>query len=170
MNAASPATEAGDGASLPGSRSLVEIAFACILIAGAIGVIATAWRYPGESATYPVVIGAALAGLGCWILLREVLRRRQGHATPGHFAEHGPRLAIGLAALVLYFLAVSQIGFILPSVALGVLLPASVGFRRWGLSLVVAVVSVVAILLIFVLALERPIPPDILSPLGRLLR
>lgn len=157
-------------ASEPGSRSLAEIGFAAVLIAGAIVVIVTASAYPGESATYPLVIGVALAGLGCWILLREVLRRRRGHAMAGSFAEHGPRLVIGLAALVLYILAVSQIGFILPSVALGVLLPASVGFRRWGLSFVVAVVSVVAILLIFVLALERPIPPDILSPLGRLFR
>ncbi|PZU91864.1 MAG: hypothetical protein DI527_11450 [Chelatococcus sp.] len=157
-------------ASAPGSRSHAEIAFAAILIAGAVGVIVMASGYPGESATYPVVIGVGLAGLGSWILLREVLRRRQAQATPGSFAEHGPRLAIGLAALVLYVLAVSQIGFIVPSVALGVLLPASVGFRRWGLSVVVAVVSVVVILLIFVLALERPIPPDILSPLGRYFR
>ena len=157
-------------ASAPSSRSLAEVVFAATLIAGAIGVIVTASGYPGESATYPLVIGAALAGLGCWILLREILRRRQGHAMAGSFAEHGPRLAIGLATLVLYVFAVSRIGFILPSVALGVLLPASVGFRRWGLSFVVAAVSVVAILLIFVLALERPIPPDILSPLGRLFR
>lgn len=164
------ATQEGAGASAPGSRSLAEIVFATILIAGAVGVIVAASGYPGESATYPVVIGAGLAGLGCWVLLRELLRRRQVHATPGSFVEHGPRLAIGLVALVLYFLAVSQIGFILPSIALGVLLPASVGFRRWGLSLGVAVVSVVAILLIFVLALERPIPPDILSPLGRFFR
>ena len=170
VSAASPATEAGEGASAPGSRSLAEIAFACLLITGALGVVATASAYPGESATYPVVIGAALAGLGSWILLREALRRRQGRAMAGSFAEHGSRLAIGLTALVLYVIAVSQIGFILPSVALGVLLPASVGFRRWRLSFVVAVVSVVAILLIFVLALERPIPPDILSPLGRLFR
>lgn len=170
VSAASPATEAGDGAGAPGSRSLAEIAFAGILVIAAIAVIITASAYPGESATYPVVIGAALAGLGSWILLREALRRRQGCAMAGSFADHGPRLAIGLAALVLYFLAVSQIGFILPSVTLGVLLPASVGFRRWRLSFVVAVVSVVAILLIFVLALERPIPPDILSPLGRLFR
>lgn len=158
------------GASAPTSRSLAEIVFAILLIAGAAAVIFTASGYPGESATYPVVIGAALAGLGCWVLVREVLRRLQGHATPGSFAEHAPRLAIGLVALVLYVLAVSLVGFILPSVALGVLLPASVGFRRWGLSFVVAVISVVSILLIFVLALERPIPPDILSPLGRLFR
>lgn len=170
VSSASAATQAEDSVSAPGSRSLAEIVFAAILIAGAVAVVVAASSYPGESATYPIVIGAALAGLGCWILLREVLRRRQGHSTPGHFAEHGARLAIGLAALVLYVLAVSQIGFILPSVALGVLLPASVGFRRWGLSFVVAIVSVVAILLIFVLALERPIPPDILSPLGRLFR
>ena len=164
------AAPAGPGAQAPGSRSLAEIVFAGALAAGGVAVIATSWRYPGESATYPMVIGAGVAGLGGWILLRELLRRRRGKPTAGHFAEHAPRLAIGLAALVAYFVAVSWIGFILPSVALGVLLPAAVGFRRWGLSLTVAVVSVVLILLIFVLALERPIPTDILSPLGRLLR
>jgi hypothetical protein len=157
-------------ASASGSRSHAEIAFAAVLIAGAIGTIVTASSYPGDSATYPVVIGVGMASLASWILLRELLRRRQSRATPGSFAEHGPRLAIGLAALVFYVFAVSQIGFILPSIALGILLPASVGFRRWGLSLGVAVVSVTAILLIFVLALERPIPPDILSPLGRFFR
>lgn len=170
VSGASATTEAGGGAGAPGSRSQAEIGFAIILVAVAAAVVATAAAYPGESATYPVIIGAALGLLGGWVGLREILRRRQGQAMPGSFAEHGPRLAIGLAALVLYVFAVSQIGFILPSVALGVVLPACVGFQRWHLSLTVAIVSVVSILLIFVLGLERPIPPDILSPLGRFFR
>lgn len=168
--ASATTTEAGGGAGAPGSRSHAEIGFAIILMAVAAAVIVTASAYPGESATYPVIIGAGLGLLGGWVGLREILRRRQGHAMAGSFAEHGPRLAIGLAALVLYMLAVSQIGFILPSVALGVVLPACVGFQRWRLSLTVAIISVVAILLIFVLGLERPIPPDILSPLGKFFR
>lgn len=170
VSAGSSISEVGVGAGAPGSRSLAEIVFAAILVAVALGVMAMASEYPGESATYPFVIGSGMAGLGCWIGLREILRRRRNDATPGGFAEHGPRLAIGLAAILIYVVAVSLVGFILPSVALGVLLPASVGFRRWGLSLAVAIVSVAAILLIFVLALERPIPPDILSPLVRLFR
>ena len=62
------------------------------------------------------------------------------------------------------------IGFILPSLALCVLLPAAVGFRRWGLAATVGVVCVVSILLIFVYALGRPIPEDLLSPLLAKLR
>lgn len=151
------------------SRSLAEIGFAATLVAAAAAVIATASRYPAESAAYPVVIGAGMAALGGWIGLREILRRRRGRPTPGRFAEHAPRLAIGVAGLVAYFAAVGLVGFILPSLALCVLLPAAAGFRRWGLSAAVAVVSVVVILAIFVYALERPLPPDLLSPfLGRL--
>lgn len=151
------------------SRSLAEIGFAIVLVAVSIAVVATARTYPAESAAYPVAIGIGMAVLGCWIGLRELLRRQRGRPTPGRFAEHAPRLAIAVTALVAYFAAVSLIGFIVPSLALCVLLPAVAGFRRWGLSAIVAVVCVVSILVIFVYALERPIPPDILSPLlGRL--
>jgi len=154
----------------PGSRSAAELAFAAVLVAAAAGAVAMASAYPGESAAYPIAIAACVGGLGIWIGLRELLARRRDQALPGAFAEHGPRLLIGLAALMLYFAAVSLIGFILPSLVLGVALPAAVGFTRWRLSAIVAVISVVAILLIFVLALERPIPPDILSPLRNWLR
>lgn len=170
VSATPAAVVTGDGASAPGSRSLAEIVFALVLIALAASVVLTASDYPGESAIFPIVIGAGIGALASWIGLREILRRRRGRPTAGSFAEHAPRLAVGLAALVLYTIAVSQIGFILPSIALGVLLPAAAGFRRWGLSFVVAIVSVVSILLIFVLALERPIPPDLLSPLGKFFR
>jgi hypothetical protein len=90
-------------------------------------------------------------------------------ATPGSFAHHLPRLAVAIAALVAYFAAVSLIGFILPSLALCMLLPAAAGFRRWGLAAMVGLVSVVAILLLFVYALGRPLPEDLLSPLLALL-
>lgn len=156
--------EVTPGASAGRSRSLVEIGFAAALAAASAALIATAATYPAESATYPVTIGAGMMVLACWIGLREILRRRRGNPLPGGFAEHAPRLAIGIAALVLYFAAVSLIGFILPSLALCVLLPAAAGFRRWGLSAIVAVVSVATILAIFVYALGRPIPPDTLSP------
>lgn len=152
------------------SRSPVEIVFALVLVAVSVAVIATASNYPVESAAYPIAIAAGMAVLGLWIAAREFLRRQRGTPTPGAFAEHGPRLAIGIAALVVYFAAVSLIGFILPSLALCVLLPAAVGFRRWGLAAVVGLVCVVSILLIFVYALGRPIPEDLLSPLLAKLR
>jgi len=159
---------AGSGGA--GSRSAAELVVAAMLVAASAGAVAMASAYPGESAAYPIAIAAGVGGLGIWIGLRELLARRREQATPGSFAEHGPRLLIGLVALVIYFAAVSLIGFILPSLVLGVALPAAVGFKRWRLSAVVAAISVVSILLIFVLALERPIPPDILSPLREWLR
>lgn len=152
------------------SRSPVEIAFALALVAVCLAVIAIASRYPAESAAYPIAIAAGMAALGLWIAAREILRRRRGNPAPGAFALHGPRLAIAIAGLAAYFAAVSLIGFILPSLALCMLLPAAAGFRRWGLSAVVGIVSVVAILLIFVYALGRPIPEDLLSPLLAKLR
>ncbi len=161
---AAPATAEGS------SRSPVEIVFALVLVAASIGVIAMAASYPVESAAYPIAIASGMAVLGLWIAAREILRRLQSKPTPGAFAEHGPRLAIGIAALVAYFAAVSLIGFVLPSLALCMLLPAAVGFRRWGLAAVVGLVCVVSILLIFVYALGRPIPEDLLSPLLAKLR
>ncbi|CAN7349367.1 tripartite tricarboxylate transporter TctB family protein [Bosea sp. LjRoot90] len=152
------------------SRSPVEIVFALVLVAVSVAAIATASQYPVESAAYPVTIAAGMAVLGGWIAMRELLRRRRGNPTAGAFAQHGPRLAIGVAALVAYFAAVSVVGFILPSLALCVLLPAAVGFRRWRLAAVVGLVCVVSILLIFVYALGRPIPEDLLSPLLAKLR
>ncbi len=161
--------EVTPGAPAGQSRSLVEIGFAAVLAAAAVAVVATASTYPAESATYPAIIGAGMMVLAGWIGLREILRRWRGRSLPGGFAEHAPRLAIGVAALIVYFAAVSLIGFILPSLALCVLLPAAVGFRRWRLLTIVAVICVLAILAIFVYALGRSIPPDILSPfLGRL--
>lgn len=161
---AAPATPEGR------SRSPVEIVFALVLVAVSLAVIAMASSYPVESAAYPVVIAAGMAVLGLWIAVREILRRQRGNPTLGAFAEHGPRLAIGIGALVAYFAAVSLIGFILPSLALCIVLPAAVGFRRWGLAAIVGVVCVVSILLIFVYALGRPIPEDLLSPLLAKLR
>lgn len=161
---AAPAARAG------GSRSPVEIAFALALVAVSIGAIAIASSYPVESAAYPVAIAAGTAVLGLWIALRELLRRRHGAPTRGAFAHHAPRLVVAVAALVVYFAAVGLIGFILPSLALCILLPAAAGFRRWGLSALVGIVCVVAILLIFVYALGRPIPDDLLSPLLAKLR
>lgn len=164
-------TEGAASAAAEGrSRSPVEIVFALALVAVSLAVIATASIYPFESAAFPVAIAAGMAVLGLWIAAREVLRRLQSKPTPGAFAEHGPRLAIGIAALVAYFAAIGLIGFILPSLALCVFLPAAVGFRRWGLAAVVGVVCVVSILLIFVYALGRPIPEDLLSPLLAKLR
>lgn len=166
--------EVTDGSASAGpegrSRSPVEIVFALVLVAVSVAVIATASSYPVESAAYPIAIASGMAVLGLWIALREILCRQRGNPTPGAFAEHGPRLTIGIAALVAYFTAVSLIGFILPSLALCVFLPAAVGFRRWGLAAVVGVVCVVSILLIFVYALGRPIPEDLLSPLLAKLR
>jgi hypothetical protein len=162
--------EAGPAAAEGRSRSPVEIVFALALVAVSLAVIAMASSYPVESAAHPVAIAAGMAVLGLWIAVREILRRQRGNPTLGAFAEHGPRLAIGIVALVAYFAAISLIGFILPSLALCIFLPAAVGFRRWGLAAVVGVVCVVSILLIFVYALGRPIPEDLLSPLLAKLR
>lgn len=164
-------TEEGAPAAPEGrSRSPVEIVFALVLVAVSLAIVAMASSYPVESAAYPVAIASGMTVLGLWIAAREILRRQRGKPTPGAFAEHGPRLAIGIAALVAYFAAVSLIGFILPSLALCILLPAAAGFRRWGLAAVVGVVCIVSILLIFVYALGRPIPEDLLSPLLAKLR
>lgn len=159
-----------EAASAGGSRSLAEIVFALALVAVAFAVIATASSYPAESAAHPVAIAAGIAVLGLWIAAREILRRRRGQPAPGAFAHHAPRLAVAVAALVAYFAAIGLIGFILPSLALCILLPAAAGFRRWGLAALVGIVCVVAILLIFVYALGRPIPDDLLSPLLAKLR
>lgn len=147
------------------TRSLAEIAFAAALFAAAGAVIWTARDYPAESAAYPQVLGVALALGALAIAAREIWCSRRGHATPGTFAIHGGRLLLGMAALFVYILGVATIGFVLPSLALGVLLPAVVGFRRHWVSILTVAVSLAAILLIFVVALERPIPPDILSEL-----
>ena len=162
--------EAAPAAAEGRSRSPAEIVFALALVAVSLAVIALASRYPAESAAYPMAIAAGMAVLGLWIALREILRRRRRSPTPGPFAHHLPRLAVAVAALFAYFAAVSLIGFILPSLVLCVLLPAASGFRRWGLSAMVGLVSVVAILLLFVYALGRPIPEDLLSPLLAMLR
>jgi len=152
------------------SRSAAEIGFAILLTFAAVGVATVAWSYPLESAVFPLTIAAALGLFGAWIGVRETLRRQQGRPTRGTFVAHGRRFAVGVAAIVLYIAVVSAVGFIVPSLIVGVALPAAVGFRRYALSLAVAATCVLMILVIFVFALERPLPPDILAPLWSLLR
>ena len=153
-----------------GSRGTAELAFAAALMAaaGAVGWVASG--YPAESAAFPQVLAGLLAVLAALIFVRELARRRRGAALAGSLFIHPGRFAAGTAALVAYVAAVEWFGYLVPSFALGTLLPLVAGYRRLGMSAAATLAALVFIVAVFVVLLERPLPPDLLGPFIERLR
>lgn len=147
------------------SRSNAEIAVAAILVAAAAGLFWTASGYPRESAVYPQVLAGLLAAFGLAMAARELVRRLHGRPAGGRFVVHAGRLVIALAAVLVYVGAIAAIGFLIPSLVFGTALPLAAGYRRLWVSATTTVIALAFILLVFVVLLERPLPPDVLSGL-----
>jgi hypothetical protein len=152
------------------SRGPAELAAAAALAAAALGYGWVAAGFPAESAAFPQALAGLLGLLAAAIFLRELGRRRRGAGTGGAFFIHPGRFAIGVGGLVAYVAAVGWIGFLLPSLALGALLPAAVGYRDLRVSAAAAAAAIAFIVAVFVVLLERPLPPDILDGLIGALR
>lgn len=145
-----------------------EIGFATALVGVAVWAFVEAGNYPGFSGAYPQVLAALLAAAAAFLTVRTL---RKGEVEgPSRLFIHTGRFALGAALIVLYVVGISLLGYILPSLAIGIAAPLLLGFRNVPLAVAVAVGTVLAIILIFFVLLDRPLPPDVFDPILALLR
>jgi hypothetical protein len=150
------------------SGKQADIGFATVLIAVAVWAAAEAGNYPGSSGVYPQVLAVLLAiGAALVILRRLMTAEKEGQS---RLFLHTGRFVLGLATLVAYVVAVGLVGYLLPSLAVGIVVPLLLGYRNLQLTLAVTLGTILFIVIVFHMILGRPLPPDILSPLLGALR
>lgn len=145
-----------------------DIGFAAVLVGAAAWAFAEAGNYPGFSGTFPRVLASLLAVAALAVLVRS-LRAAEVEGGPRLFIHTG-RFMMGAALLVLYIACVDLFGYVLPSLAIGVAVPLLLGFRDLKLTLVVTTGTVLMIIVVFVVLLGRPLPPDLFDPILDMLR
>lgn len=145
------------------SRRHAELAFAGALVVAAGFLFQIATNYPGVAGSYPQTLSILLGIGGLLVILRTMLRREASGDEP--LFEQPGRVYLGAVVLLLYIAAVSQIGYLIPSFILGIALPYALGYRRLGHAALIVTSTLIFIVLVFVVALQRPIPSDLLDPL-----
>lgn len=144
------------------TRRSAEMGFAVALLAAAVGAFLLAEGYPDASGAYPRTL-SVLLGIGAALVMLRTARSTTSDRT--RLFDNAPRFVLGFVALAVYIVAIDLLGYILPSFVFGVGLPMLLGYRNLRL-LVPVVLGVIAfVLLVFVAALERPLPPDVLDPI-----
>lgn len=150
------------------SGKQADIGFAAILIAVAAWATAESRSYPGSSGTYPLVLAILLA-IGAVLIIVRRLTTTAPADEPRLFL-HTSRFALGLSVFIGYIAAINLVGFLLPSLAIGLLVPRALGYRNLKLTLSVTLGIIVFIVVVFHIILGRPMPPDVLNPLLEALR
>lgn len=91
-------------------------------------------------AFFPRLVLIGMAGLAVVVIVQELRRR-----SPRLLGDGAVRAAAAVALTVLYGIGVATIGFLLASVAFIALMPVLLGYRRWPVLAVLAVVYAVAV-------------------------
>lgn len=150
------------------SRRHAELGFAAALVVAAGFLFLQAADYPGVTGSYPRTL-SILLGIGGLLMLVRTLRQHNPDDEQPLFERPG-RVYLGAAAVLLYIAAVSYIGYLIPSLILGIAVPYALGYRNLRHSALVVTATLAFIVLVFVVALQRPIPRDLLDPLLAVLR
>jgi hypothetical protein len=150
------------------SRRHAELGFAAALVAAAGFFFLQAADYPGVTGSYPRTL-SILLGIGGLLMLVRTLRQQNPDDEQPLF-ERPERVYLGAAAVLLYIAAVSYIGYLIPSLILGIAVPYALGYRNLRHSALVVTATLAFIVLVFVVALQRPIPRDLLDPLLAVVR
>lgn len=142
------------------TRRQAEAGFAATLFTVAAWGWVEASDYAGASGTYPQVLCALMMICSVLVILRLALSANA--VAQGNLLDHAPRFFLGFGAIGAYIVAIDMVGYMLPSLAFGIGLPVSLGYRNFRLIVPVVVGVIAFIYLVFGVMLERPFPPDIL--------
>ncbi|QRM35154.1 tripartite tricarboxylate transporter TctB family protein [Microvirga sp. VF16] len=145
-----------------------DIGFAAVLLAVAGWCFFESGNFPGASGTYPRVLSIMLA-VGAALVILRALGRPAAADEPRLFIHPG-RFLLAVAAMIAYVGAVAVVGYILPSIALGLGLPLLLGYRGFSLTVPVTLGTLAFIVLVFFVILARPLPADVLDSFLELLR
>lgn len=145
-----------------------DIGFAAVLIAGSVWAYVEAGSYDGFSGTYPRVLAVMLAIVAALVIVRR-LAQPAAADEPRLFIDTG-RFLLAAAVLVAYIASINLVGYLLPSLAVGVIVPLLLGYRNLRLSFAVTVGTLIFIVAVFYVALARPLPPDLFDAVLGVLR
>ena len=114
--------------------------------------------YRGATGTYPMVLGAVMAGFGLLVAAKAALR---GRDAPRPLTANTGRALIAVATGAVYLALVPLLGFYTASALLMLGLPAALGFHRPVYLALVAAVFVGIVWTVFSVVLEKPLPAEI---------
>lgn len=150
------------------SRRHAELSFAAALVAVAGFLFHQAADYPGVTGSYPRTLSVLLGIGGLLMIVRTLVWRHTVDDKP--LFDRPKRVYLGAVVLLVYITAVSYIGYLIPSLILGIALPYSLGYRKIRHAALIVTATLLFIVLVFVVALQRPIPRDLLDPMLTVLR
>lgn len=114
--------------------------------------------YPPEARLFPQIILFLTGLLG--VLL--VLRRRPCAADQAPAVSSYKNLLITIVVFALFAWAVGILGYFTASLCFLILFPIILGYRKYMVTILTAVIYLVLIYLVFVILFERILPPEIL--------
>lgn len=135
-----------------------DVLAALALIALSLAALLYIAGVPARAAMFPRLVAGALLGLSVLYLAREVLRRS---AEPREaFFHHAPRFVLALAIVVTYALTFPQLGYFTTTIVFIPVFAAAIGMRRYLLTLTATAGFSAVVYLVFVVLLNRRLPPE----------
>ncbi|MEE3662093.1 tripartite tricarboxylate transporter TctB family protein [Brenneria sp. g21c3] len=147
------------------SRWHTEFFFALLWIAIAAGIYVGAAAYSPSSAIFPRALAMLLALGGLAQTIRLYRRRTHENGAPRRLLDAPLRVAIGFLMVAAYILLMNAIGYIAASLLFGVTLPLLAGYRRLWPIFASVTGSLLLIVTVFRILLDRPLPPGIVESL-----
>ncbi|MHA7207898.1 tripartite tricarboxylate transporter TctB family protein [Arthrobacter sp. MDT1-65] len=139
----------------PGANIASAVVVTALGIVGTVGSLRLGLGSPAdpEPGLWPFLISVLLVVLGLALALfgRNLLDAEK-------FSRSSLQVAAGLASLVVFTLLIGRIGFEIPALLLNVVWLRFLGRETWRMTIVLSVAITVAFYLLFVLALNVPIP------------
>lgn len=141
-----------------------DSAAACAILCLCAGVWWQTERINPQSAMFPRLVATIAAGLATLYLLRSLYRLRSQSARPPFFTNL-PRWLLAFGLVAAYALLFPLVGFITATVVFVPLMVLATGVRRPLFTAVVTVVFAFSAYGLFVTALRRYLPPELILQL-----
>ncbi|WP_168195914.1 tripartite tricarboxylate transporter TctB family protein [Nissabacter sp. SGAir0207] len=144
-------------------RRPAEILCAVLWLLIAAYVWQTAASFNPTSASFPRALALLLGLFGLVQLARQFIGGTAAEEGAAPLFARPWRLAFSFLLVFGYLLLMNTIGYIAASLLFGLLVPALAGFGRWRFSLAVVVGTLVFIVLVFHVLLQRPLPAGLIE-------
>ncbi len=144
-----------------------------LVILGGMGVVffILTWQYRPSAAFFPRIVSFVVAALCFYELGVNFWTARSAVSKEGetdHAVQQGLAWYWAFASLLVYFFLISLVGFDLATVAYLFVFPVLVGYRRWVVIAITAVVVTALVDVSFGQFLHVPLPPGLINAwLGR---
>ena len=143
--------------------STVVVALLLCVVAGAVMINAADFPAtaietdPGASA-FPTFYACALIVLAVLLVIRDLLQAKPASCANAQEKPAFRKTATGIAATALYIVAMSYCGYLITTPVFLIVIMALMGYRRWVLTPGIALLLTAILWLLFVAALQVPLP------------